>query len=145
MARWASSPPPGLERPDVSVPSEEFLTGVRGVQWRKPALDLLEKLLKGELSTRRCRTRSLPSTTPLAPTTAVQVLGGETAAHRSRAGRDRAGQRDHRPDAAGTVRAKLRVLVKLVLRKYGYPPDKQESATRTELEQAEVLSARWAT
>ena len=42
------------------------------------------------------------------------------------------------------VRAKLRVLVKRILRKHGYPPDKQESATRTVLEQAEVLSAAWA-
>ena len=43
-----------------------------------------------------------------------------------------------------SVRAKLRVVVKRTLRKYGYPPDKQESATRTVLEQAEVLSAEWA-
>ncbi len=43
------------------------------------------------------------------------------------------------------VRAKLRVLVKRVRRKHGYPPDKQESATRTVLEQAAVLSAGWAT
>src|SRR5690349_12025053 len=42
------------------------------------------------------------------------------------------------------VRAQLRVLVKRILRKYGYPPDKQEKATQTVLEQAEVLSARWA-
>jgi len=42
------------------------------------------------------------------------------------------------------VRANLRVLVKRVLRKYGYPPDKQERATQTVLEQAEVLSAAWA-
>jgi len=42
------------------------------------------------------------------------------------------------------VRANLRRLVKRVLRKHGYPPDKQESATRTVLEQAEVLSAGWA-
>ena len=39
------------------------------------------------------------------------------------------------------VRAKLRVLVKRVLRKHGYPPDKQESATRTVLEQAEMFSS----
>lgn len=37
------------------------------------------------------------------------------------------------------VRAKMRVVVKRVLRKYGYPPDKQESATETVLEQAELL------
>ena len=42
------------------------------------------------------------------------------------------------------VRAKLRVLGKRVLRQHGYPPDKQESATRTVLEQAEILSAGWA-
>ena len=42
------------------------------------------------------------------------------------------------------VRAQLRVLVKRILRKYGYPPDKQEKATITVLEQAEVLSAEWA-
>ena len=42
------------------------------------------------------------------------------------------------------VRAQLRVLVKRILRKYGYPPDKQEKATQTVLEQAEVLSEGWA-
>ena len=42
------------------------------------------------------------------------------------------------------VRANLRRLVKRVLKKHGYPPDKQEKATRTVLEQAEALSADWA-
>jgi hypothetical protein len=42
------------------------------------------------------------------------------------------------------VRANLRRNVKRVLRKYGYPPDKQEKATDTVLEQAEVLSEQWA-
>jgi type I restriction enzyme R subunit len=42
------------------------------------------------------------------------------------------------------VRAGLRVIVKRILRKYGYPPDKQEKATLTVLEQAEVLSETWA-
>jgi type I restriction enzyme R subunit len=41
------------------------------------------------------------------------------------------------------VRAQLRVIVKRILRKYGYPPDKQEKATQTVLEQAEVLCADW--
>jgi len=41
------------------------------------------------------------------------------------------------------VRAQLRVIVKRILRKYGYPPDKQEKATRTVLEQAEVLCEDW--
>ncbi len=38
------------------------------------------------------------------------------------------------------VRAQLRVLVKRILRRHGYPPDKQESATVTVLQQAELLS-----
>lgn len=42
------------------------------------------------------------------------------------------------------VRAKLRVMVKRVLRKHGYPPDKQEKATQTVLEQAEVIARDWA-
>ena len=42
------------------------------------------------------------------------------------------------------VRAQLRVLVKRILRRYGYPPDKREKATRTVLEQAALLSAGWA-
>jgi type I restriction enzyme R subunit len=42
------------------------------------------------------------------------------------------------------VRAKMRVLVKHILRRHGYPPDKQEKATRTVLEQAEVLCREWA-
>ena len=41
------------------------------------------------------------------------------------------------------VRAQLRVYVKRILRKYEYPPDKQEKATRTVLEQAETLSEVW--
>ncbi|MFH1314385.1 MAG: type I restriction endonuclease subunit R [Candidatus Eisenbacteria bacterium] len=40
-------------------------------------------------------------------------------------------------------RAKLRIMVKRVLRKYGYPPDKQEKATHTVLEQAELLCRDW--
>ena len=43
------------------------------------------------------------------------------------------------------VRAQLRVLVKRILRKHGYPPDKQEKATQTVLEQAALLSSEWAT
>ena len=42
-----------------------------------------------------------------------------------------------------SVRAKLRVYVKKLLNKYKYPPDKQEHATKTVLEQAEVLCRDW--
>ena len=42
-----------------------------------------------------------------------------------------------------TVRAKLRVMVKTLLRRYKYPPDRQEAATETVLKQAESLSSEW--
>jgi type I restriction enzyme R subunit len=47
--------------------------------------------------------------------------------------------------ARENARAQIRVIVKRILRKYGYPPDKQEKATQTVLEQAEVLCKEWAT
>ena len=43
-----------------------------------------------------------------------------------------------------TVRAKIRVMVRRILRKYGYPPDKQEQAAQTVLQQAELLCKDWA-
>jgi type I restriction enzyme, R subunit len=46
--------------------------------------------------------------------------------------------------AKESVKAKLRTMVKRILRKYGYPPDKQEKATQTVLEQAELLCKDWA-
>jgi type I restriction enzyme R subunit len=42
------------------------------------------------------------------------------------------------------VRAHMRVIVKRILRKHGYPPDKQEKATSTVIEQAELLAGEWA-
>jgi type I restriction enzyme R subunit len=43
-----------------------------------------------------------------------------------------------------SVKAKLRAMVKRILRKHGYPPDKQEQATQTVLQQAELLCRDWA-
>ena len=189
----------GLKKPDVSVLSEDFLREVRGMRRRNLAIELLEKLLKGELATRRrknvVQARSFAemleqtirryqnraveagqvieeliglaremreanargealglSEDELAfydalgvNDSAVQVLGDETL---------RGIARELVETVRGNVtidwtlrenvRAKLRVLVKRVLRRHGYPPDKQESATRTVLEQAEALSAGWA-
>jgi type I restriction enzyme R subunit len=42
-----------------------------------------------------------------------------------------------------SARARMRVLVKRILRKYGYPPDLQDAAVQTALQQAEALSAEW--
>jgi type I restriction enzyme R subunit len=43
-----------------------------------------------------------------------------------------------------SARAKMRTIVRRLLRKYGYPPDNQEKATQTVLEQAELLCRNWA-
>ncbi len=42
-----------------------------------------------------------------------------------------------------SVRAKMRLAVKKILKKYGYPPDLQEAATNTVLQQAALLSEEW--
>ena len=44
-----------------------------------------------------------------------------------------------------SVRAGMRNAVRRVLRKHGYPPDKQDRAVETVIEQAELLSEEWAT
>ena len=44
---------------------------------------------------------------------------------------------------AHSAQAQIRVLVRRILRKYGCPPDKQEKATQTVLEQAKLLCAEW--
>ena len=42
-----------------------------------------------------------------------------------------------------SVRAKLRAIVKRLLREYGYPPDKQKLATESILKQAELFADEW--
>ena len=189
----------GLETPDISILSEEFLAEVRGMKQCNLAVELLQKLLKGELAIRRrkniVQARSFAemleqtirryqnraveaaqvieeliqlardmreanargeklglSDDELAfydaletNDSAVRVLGDETL---------RGIARELVTTVSGNVtidwtlrenvRANLRRLVKRILRRHGYPPDKQEKATRTVLEQAEVLSAGWA-
>jgi type I restriction enzyme R subunit len=46
--------------------------------------------------------------------------------------------------AKETVRARLRAMVRRVLRRHGYPPDKQEKATQTVVAQAELIARDWA-
>ena len=189
----------GLKKPDISILSDEFLAEVRGMPRRNLAVELLQKLLKGELATRRRKNvvqarsfaemleqtlrryqnRAIEAAQVIEELirlaremreagargvdlglseeelafydaletndSAVQVLGDETL-------RDIA--RELVETVRGNVtidwtlreniRANLRRLVKRILRKHGYPPDKQEKATRTVLEQAEVLSEGWA-
>jgi type I restriction enzyme R subunit len=184
----------GLAKPDISILSEDFLSEVRGMPQRNLAVELLQKLLKGELATRRrknvvqarsfaemleqtlrrYRNRAIEAAQVIeelialaremreaqargealkltedelafydaleTSDSAVKVLGDETL-------RIIAQELVRTVRANVTidwtlrenVRAQLRVLVKRILRKYGYPPDKQEKATQTVLEQAALL------
>ena len=45
----------GLKKPDISILSDEFLAEVQGMPQRNLAVELLQKLLKGELKTRRSK------------------------------------------------------------------------------------------
>ena len=190
----------GLEKPDISVLSDEFLAEVQGMPQRNLAVELLQKLLKGELhirrrknvvqarsfaemleqTLRRYQNRAIEAAQVIEELielakemreanargeqlglsddelafydaletndSAVQVLGDETLRAIARELVDTV-----RSNVTidwtlrENIRAKLRALVKRILRKHGYPPDKQEKATITVLEQAEVLSEGWAT
>ncbi len=188
----------GLEKPDISILSDEFLAEVRGMKRRNLAVELLQKLLKGELAARRRKnvvqarsfaemleetlrryqSRAIEAAQVIEELiqlaremreanargdelglsedelafydaletndSAVQVLGDETLRDIARELVDTV-RRNVTIDwtLRENVRANLRRLVKRILRKHGYPPDKQEKATQTVLEQAEVLSAGW--
>ena len=189
----------GLQKPDISILSDEFLAEVRGMPQRNLAVELLQKLLKGELATRRRKNvvqarsfaemleqtlrryqnRAIEAAQVIEELiqlakemreanargealglsedelafydaletndSAVKVLGDETLR-----GIARELVQTVRNNVTidwtlrESVRAQLRVLVKRILRKHGYPPDKQEKATQTVLEQAALLSAEWA-
>ena len=189
----------GLRKPDISILSEEFLAEVRDMPQRNLAVELLQKLLKGEVAARRRKNvvqarsfaelleqtvrryqnRAVEAAQVIEELiglardlreagargealgltedelafydaletndSAVQVLGDETLCGIARELVETV-RRNVTIDwtLRENVRANLRVLVKRVLRKHGYPPDKQEKATRTVLEQAEALSADWA-
>jgi type I restriction enzyme, R subunit len=189
----------GLEKPDISILSDEFLAEVRGMPQRNVAVELLQKLLKGEIKTRgrknvvqarsfaemleqtlrRYQNRGIEAAQVIEELialakqmrqaaargeelgltedevafydaletndSAVQVLGDETLRDIARELVDTV-RRNVTIDwtLRENVRAQLRVLVKRILRRYGYPPDKQEKATQTVLEQAALLSEEWA-
>jgi type I restriction enzyme R subunit len=189
----------GLQKPDISILSDEFLAEVRGMPQRNLAVELLQKLLKGELATRRRKNvvqarsfaemleqtirryqnRAIEAAQVIEELiglaremreasargealglseeelafydaletndSAVQVLGDETLRAIARELVETV-RKNVTIDwtLRENVRAQLRVLVKRILRKHGYPPDKQEQATQTVLEQAALLSAEWA-
>ncbi len=189
----------GLEKPDVSILSDEFLLEVRELPHKNVAVELLERLLNDEIRTHSRKNvvqgRSFAEMLERSirvyqnrTVAAAQVIEELIAiAKDMRQAQDRGEElglsddelafydalevNDSAVEVLGdetlrtiavelvetvrrnvtidwtlreSVRARLRVMVKRVLRRYGYPPDKQEAATATVLEQAEVLCVDWA-
>lgn len=184
----------GLNKPNISILSEEFLAEVRGIPQRNLAVELLRKLLAGEIKLRgrknlvqarsfadlldqaimRYQNRAIEAAQVIEELialakdmreaqqrgralglnddeiafydalevndSAVKVLGDETL---RMIARDLVASVRANTSIDWTikesVRAKIRVIVKRILKKYGYPPDKQDKATQTVLEQAELL------
>ena len=189
----------GLERPEISVLDEKFLAEIRGMPQRNLAVEMLEKLLHGEIRRHgsrsvvsgrrfsdmleatliRYRNRAIEAAAVIAElielarevrsaNAAGEALGlndDEYAFYEAL--EDHEGVLDIMGDAQlaviarelvervrgsvtidwttrEDVRAQLRVVVKRILRKYGYPPDLADEAVRTVIAQAEASSKRWA-
>ena len=189
----------GLERPNIGILDDDFLTDVRNLPERNLAVELLERLLEGEIKTRfatnvvqsnkfsemlvnvikRYQNRSIETAQVMEELIAmakkfraeadrganlglnadelafydaladnedsVRELGDETLkkiAHELAENLRQNISVDW--SVRDSVRAKLRLMVKRILRKYKYPPLKQEQAVQLVLEQAETLSAEWA-
>ena len=189
----------GLEKPDVSILSDEFLVEVRDLPYKNVAVGLLERLLNDEIRTHSRKNvvqgrsfaemlersiRTYQNRTVEASQVIEELI---EIAKEMRQAQDRGEElglsedelafydalevNDSAVEVLGdemlrtiavelvetvrqnvtidwtlkvSVRAKLRVMVKRVLRRHGYPPDKQEKATDTVLEQAEALCQDWA-
>jgi len=189
----------GLKKPDISILSDEFLVEVRDMPQKNLAVEILHKLLEGEIKARgrknvvqaRSFAKLLENAIKKYQNRAIetaQVIEELIALAKDlrEAGRrsEKLGLTDDEVafydalevnDSAvavlgdeklrliaqelvkavrnsitidwsirENVRAQMRVIIKRILRKYGYPPDKQARATELVLEQAEVLCKDWA-
>lgn len=189
----------GLKKPNVGILSDEFLEDVRAMKQKNLAVELLERLLRGDIKSRfatnvvqskkfsemlqssliRYRNRGIETAQVIeeliamakqfqeaadrgeelglsgdelafydalaANEASVRELGDETLRKIARELTDRL-RKSNSVDwyLRESVRARLRLMVKTILKKYKYPPDRQEEATETVLKQAETLSIAWA-
>lgn len=189
----------GIDKPDISILSDEFLQEVKSMQYKNVALELLKKLLNDEVKVRTKRNiaqsktlmemldgainkyqnnllttaevidelikiaqdlkkadmRSLEmglSSDELAfydalslNDSATEVLGDEQLRIIAREVADKV-RKNATIDWAvkESVRARLMVIVRRILKKYGYPPDKQEQAIQLVMTQAANLADDWA-
>lgn len=188
----------GLDKPNIGILDDDFLAEVKNLPERNLAVELLERLLEGEIKSRfasnvvqekkfsellsnvitRYQNRSIETAQVMEELiamakkfreaanrgedlgltedelrfydalanneAAVRMLGDETLrkiAHELTENLRRSISVDWA--VRESVRASLRLMVKRILRKYKYPPDQQEEAVATVLQQAERLSAEW--
>jgi type I restriction enzyme R subunit len=185
----------GIKKPDISILSDEFLAEVKGMTHKNLALELLKKLLKGEIKTRTkvnlvqskkfsemldssvknyqnnliTSAQVIDEMIRLAKEikeadrrgedlgldfreyafysalevndNSVAVLGDEILRHIARELVDTI-RKNTSIDwtVRENVQAKMRLAVKKILRKHGYPPDMELKATETVLEQAKLLA-----
>ncbi|AJE22034.1 type I restriction endonuclease subunit R [Azotobacter chroococcum] len=188
----------GLDKPNIGLLDEEFLAEVRNLPERNLAVELLERLLEGEIRSRfntnlaqekkfsellanviqRYQNRSIETAQVIEELiemakkfaaasqrgdalglnddelafydalahneASVRELGDETLAkiaHELTASLRANVTVDW--SSRESVRARLRILVRRILRKYKYPPDRQEEAAQLVLNQAETLCEAW--
>lgn len=188
----------GLESPDISILSDEFLAEVKNLPQRNLALELLRKLINDEITTRmqtnvvqaRSFTEMLENAVKKYQNRAIDTaeiinemidLAKEMNEAKKRgeelglttdevAFYDALGANESAKEVLGdeklimiahelvesvkrsvsvdwskrdNARAQIRLKVKRILRKYGYPPDMEAKAAELVLEQAEVLCQEW--
>ncbi|TBV02982.1 type I restriction endonuclease subunit R [Stutzerimonas kirkiae] len=188
----------GLDKPNIGLLDDEFLAEVRNLPEKNLAVELLERLLEGEIKSKfasnlaqekkfselldsvikRYQNRSIETAQVIEELiemakkfaaagkrgdqlglnddelafydalanneASVRELGDETLAkiaHELTANLRQNVTVDW--NNRDSVRAKLRLLVKRILRKYKYPPDQQEAAAQLVLAQAESLCESW--
>ena len=189
----------GVETPDISILSDEFLAEVQGMEKKNLTMEALRKLINGEIRSQArvnvvqtrafserleeaiTRYHSNAITTAEVIQELIKLAKDIRAAHQRGEEEglsqeeisfyDALAQNESAVEVMGddklrviahellnslktnasvdwqhreAARARMRVLVKRILRKYGYPPDLQDAAVQTVLQQAEALSARWA-
>ena len=188
----------GLDKPNIGILDDEFLAEVRNLPERNLAVELLERLLEGEIKSRfagnvvqekkfsellanvvkRYQNRAIETAQVIeeliemakkfhAAATRGEALGlsedeirfYDALANNESAVRELSDEtlkkiaheltENLRSNLTvdwserESVRAKLRLMVKRILRKYKYPPDQQEGAVELVLQQAKALGETW--
>jgi type I restriction enzyme R subunit len=188
----------GLDKPNIGILDDAFLAEVRNLPERNLAIELLERLLEGEIKSRfagnvvqnkkfsdllsdvvqRYQNRSIEAAQVMEELVQMAKKFREAAsrgeqlglnedevrfydalAHNESAVRELSDETLKKIahelaenlrknltvdwSARESVQAKLRLMVKRILRKYKYPPDSQESAVELVLQQAKVLGEAW--